>query len=162
MTSPTVARDPCRVLIFDTTLRDGEQAPGCTMSLAEKVAVAEQLVRLGVDVIEAGFPAASRGEQDAVTAVAERIARAGSDGRRVLLIQATDVDMGTARAFDAVAAARKAVATGDPKLLSDILLASAAIPGAFPPRDIQGRLYAELRRAGFGRSGAPSGAESPA
>lgn len=75
--------------------------------------------------------------------MAERIARAGSDGRRVLLIQATDVDMGTARAFDAVAAARKAVATGDPKLLSDILLASAAIPGAFPPREIQGRLYAD-------------------
>ena len=76
MTSVRVARDPCRVLIFDTTLRDGEQAPGCTMSLAEKVAVAEQLLRLGVDVIEAGFPAASRGEQEAVAAVAERIARA--------------------------------------------------------------------------------------
>ena len=76
MTSARVARDPCRVLIFDTTLRDGEQAPGCTMSLAEKVAVAEQLLRLGVDVIEAGFPAASRGEQEAVAAVAERIARA--------------------------------------------------------------------------------------
>ena len=74
MTPPTVARDPSRVLIFDTTLRDGEQAPGCSMSLTEKVAVAEQLARLGVDVIEAGFPAASRGEQDAVTAVAERIA----------------------------------------------------------------------------------------
>jgi hypothetical protein len=45
--------------------------------------------------------------------------------------------------FDAVAAAREAVATGDPKLLSDILLASAAIPGAFPPREIQSRLYAD-------------------
>ena len=76
MTSPTVARDHSRVLIFDTTLRDGEQAPGCSMSLAEKVAVAEQLVRLGVDVIEAGFPAASRGEQAAVAAVAERLASA--------------------------------------------------------------------------------------
>lgn len=74
---------------------------------------------------------------------AERIARAGSDGRRVLLIQATDVDLGTGRAFDAVAAAREAVATGEPKLFSDILLASAAIPGAFPPREIQGRLYAD-------------------
>src|SRR5437763_528877 len=50
MTSARVARDPCRVLIFDTTLRDGEQAPGCTMSLAEKVAVAEQLLRLGVAI----------------------------------------------------------------------------------------------------------------
>jgi hypothetical protein len=75
--------------------------------------------------------------------IAERIAQAGSDGRRVLLIQATDLDSGNAREFDAVAAAREAVATGDPKLLSDILLASAAIPGAFPPREIQGRLYAD-------------------
>ncbi|HKW49733.1 MAG TPA: hypothetical protein VJN70_19910, partial [Gemmatimonadaceae bacterium] len=72
----TVTRDSSRVLIFDTTLRDGEQAPGCSMSLTEKVAVAEQLTRLGVDIIEAGFPAASRGEQDAVAAVAERIATA--------------------------------------------------------------------------------------
>lgn len=75
--------------------------------------------------------------------LAERIARAGSDRRRVLLIQATDVDSGAGRAFDAVAAAREAIATGDPKLLNDILLASAAIPGAFPPREIQGRLYAD-------------------
>ena len=95
MTSPTVARDPCRVLIFDTTLRDGEQAPGCTMSLAEKVAVAEQLVRLGVDVIEAGFPAASRGEQDAVTAVAERIARADTSPIVCGLARATAADIET-------------------------------------------------------------------
>ena len=61
----------------------------------------------------------------------------------MLLIQATDMDGGTARAFDAVAAAREAVATGDTELLSDILLSSAAIPGAFPPREIQGRLYAD-------------------
>jgi hypothetical protein len=75
---------------------------------------------------------------------AEQIVQAGStDGHRVLLIQATDIDGGTARAFDAVAAAREAVATGDTKLLSDILLSSAAIPGAFPPREIQGRLYAD-------------------
>lgn len=61
----------------------------------------------------------------------------------MLLIQATDIDGGIARAFDAVAAAREAVATGDTELLSDILLSSAAIPGAFPPREIQGRLYAD-------------------
>jgi hypothetical protein len=75
--------------------------------------------------------------------MAERIAQTGADGRRVLIIQATDLDNGTARAFDAVAAAREAVATGNPKLLSDILLASSAIPGVFPPREIQGRLYAD-------------------
>ncbi len=75
---------------------------------------------------------------------AERIAQAGSTGgRRVLLIQSTDIDGGIPRAFDAVAAAREAVATGDTNLLSNILLSSAAIPGAFPPLEIQGRLYAD-------------------
>ena len=102
MMSTTVAPNPRRVLVFDTTLRDGEQAPGCTMSLAEKVAVAEQLVRLGVDIIEAGFPAASRGEHDAVVAVAEHIARA--DGAPIVcgLARATAADIETcALALDA-------------------------------------------------------------
>jgi 2-isopropylmalate synthase len=58
------------VRIFDTTLRDGEQAPGCSMTVAEKLAVARQLSRLGVDIIEAGFPAASPGDFDAVQAIA--------------------------------------------------------------------------------------------
>lgn len=58
------------VHIFDTTLRDGEQAPGCSMNLQEKVEVARQLEKLGVDVIEAGFPAASPGDLAAVKAVA--------------------------------------------------------------------------------------------
>ena len=48
-----------RVYIFDTTLRDGEQSPGATMNLEEKVSLAQQLESLGVDIIEAGFPAAS-------------------------------------------------------------------------------------------------------
>src|ERR1700742_951768 len=61
---------PDRVLIFDTTLRDGEQAPGCSMTLPEKLRVARALAELGVDVIEAGFPAASRGDWEAVNAVA--------------------------------------------------------------------------------------------
>jgi 2-isopropylmalate synthase len=61
------------VRIFDTTLRDGEQAPGCTMTRDEKLAVARQLARLRVDVIEAGFPAASPGDWDAVRAVAAEI-----------------------------------------------------------------------------------------
>jgi 2-isopropylmalate synthase len=59
------------VRIFDTTLRDGEQAPGCSMNVDEKRQVARQLARLGVDVIEAGFPAASPGDWDAVRAIAE-------------------------------------------------------------------------------------------
>ena len=58
------------VQIFDTTLRDGEQAPRCSMNLQEKVEVAKQLERLGVDVMEAGFPAASPGDLAAVKAVA--------------------------------------------------------------------------------------------
>jgi hypothetical protein len=73
---------------------------------------------------------------------AKRIDQAGTLGR-VLLIQATDIDSGNARAFDLVAAAREVVATGDTRILSNILLSSAAIPGAFPPREIQGRLYAD-------------------
>ncbi|MDP1798046.1 MAG: 2-isopropylmalate synthase, partial [Planctomycetaceae bacterium] len=60
------------VTIFDTTLRDGEQSPGCSMTVAEKLTIAEALVDLGVDVIEAGFPIASPGDFDAVKAIAER------------------------------------------------------------------------------------------
>jgi len=62
-----------RVMIFDTTLRDGEQSPGASMNTAEKMRLAIQLEKLGVDVIEAGFPAASPGDFEAVKAVAGRI-----------------------------------------------------------------------------------------
>jgi len=60
-----------RIKIFDTTLRDGEQAPGCSMTLREKLRVAKALSDLNVDVIEAGFPAASPGDFDAVKAIAD-------------------------------------------------------------------------------------------
>ena len=59
-----------RVSIFDTTLRDGEQSPGCSMNLREKVRMAMKLQDLGVDIIEAGFPIASEGDYAAVRAVA--------------------------------------------------------------------------------------------
>jgi 2-isopropylmalate synthase len=59
-----------RVSIFDTTLRDGEQSPGCSMNLTEKVRMADQLQDLGVDIIEAGFPIASDGDFAAVKAIA--------------------------------------------------------------------------------------------
>ncbi len=62
-----------RVRIFDTTLRDGEQSPGCSMNLQEKLRLARQLVRLGVDVIEAGFPIASEGDFESVRHIAEEI-----------------------------------------------------------------------------------------
>ncbi|MFA9492037.1 MAG: 2-isopropylmalate synthase, partial [Anaerolineales bacterium] len=66
-------REPNYVRIFDTTLRDGEQSPGATMTSAEKLEVARALARLGVDVIEAGFPAASQDEHDAVQRIAETV-----------------------------------------------------------------------------------------
>ncbi len=62
-----------KVLIFDTTLRDGEQSPGCSMDLQEKLKMAHQLERLNVDVIEAGFPIASDGDFEAVQATAAEI-----------------------------------------------------------------------------------------
>ncbi|HVN42916.1 MAG TPA: 2-isopropylmalate synthase [Steroidobacteraceae bacterium] len=69
MSSP----DPNRVIIFDTTLRDGEQSPGCSMTQPEKLRVARALAELGVDVIEAGFPAASRGDWEAVNQIAREV-----------------------------------------------------------------------------------------
>src|ERR1700758_3167264 len=66
--------DDGRVLIFDTTLRDGEQSPGASMNLAEKLEVAHALRDLGVDVIEAGFPIASPGDFEAVQSIARQIA----------------------------------------------------------------------------------------
>ena len=62
-----------RVLIFDTTLRDGEQSPGISLNTAEKLEIAHQLARLGVDVIEAGFPIASPGDFEAVQAIAREV-----------------------------------------------------------------------------------------
>lgn len=72
--------DPAVVKIFDTTLRDGEQSPGATMTLEEKLQVAEQLVRLKVDIIEAGFPAASPGDLLAVKEIARRVRGAAVAG----------------------------------------------------------------------------------
>src|SRR5712671_5489440 len=62
-----------RLIIFDTTLRDGEQSPGASMNLAEKLEVALALKELGVDVIEAGFPIASPGDFEAVQAIARQV-----------------------------------------------------------------------------------------
>jgi len=62
-----------RIIIFDTTLRDGEQSPGASMNKAEKLRIATQLEKLGVDVIEAGFPAASDDDFLAVKTIAETL-----------------------------------------------------------------------------------------
>jgi 2-isopropylmalate synthase len=71
----TTASDD-QVVIFDTTLRDGEQCPGATMTFEEKLEVADCLDAMGVDIIEAGFPIASEGDFEAVTAIARRVKRA--------------------------------------------------------------------------------------
>ena len=104
-----------RVRIFDTTLRDGEQAPGCTLRLPEKLAVASRLARLGVDVLEAGFPASSPGELRAVQAVAERVGT--TDGPVICgLARATPEDIEACARAIAPAAKRRIhtfIATSD-------------------------------------------------
>jgi 2-isopropylmalate synthase len=75
MTSTSVSEKD-RVVIFDTTLRDGEQCPGATMTLEEKLQVADLLDEMGVDIIEAGFPIASNGDFEAVAAIAARVKNA--------------------------------------------------------------------------------------
>ena len=62
-----------KIYIFDTTLRDGEQSPGASMNLEEKLQIADVLDELKVDIIEAGFPIASNGDFEAVQAVSKRI-----------------------------------------------------------------------------------------
>jgi 2-isopropylmalate synthase len=62
-----------KVIIFDTTLRDGEQAAGGTLNITEKLEIARQLERLGVDVIEAGFPVSSSGDFEAVRLIAGEV-----------------------------------------------------------------------------------------
>jgi 2-isopropylmalate synthase len=75
------------VRIFDTTLRDGEQAPGCTMNVEEKIAIARQLERLNVDVIEAGFAASSPGDFESVSRIAQTLT-----GPRVLSLSRTRIE----------------------------------------------------------------------
>src|SRR4030081_1880622 len=69
-----------KVLIFDTTLRDGEQCPGATMTFEEKQEVADFLDAMGVDIIEAGFPIASEGDFHAVSEIARRVKPSGVCG----------------------------------------------------------------------------------
>ena len=75
---PGVISDPGYVRIFDTTLRDGEQSPGATLTSSEKLEIAKQLAKLGVDIIEAGFPIASPDDFDAVQQIAKVV---GNDVR---------------------------------------------------------------------------------
>jgi 2-isopropylmalate synthase len=79
-----------QIYIFDTTLRDGEQSPGASMNTGEKLRIATQLEKLGVDVIEAGFPAASEGDFQAVSEIAKKIKRAEVAG--LARTSKTDID----------------------------------------------------------------------
>ena len=94
-------RDPDRVIVFDTTLRDGEQSPGCSMNLEEKIQVAELLEEMGVDVIEAGFPIASPGDFEAVHEIAKRVTESSVAG----LARATRKDI--RRASEALKPAKR-------------------------------------------------------
>jgi 2-isopropylmalate synthase len=99
--------DPDRVLIFDTTLRDGEQSPGISLNTQEKLEIAQQLARLGVDVIEAGFPITSAGDFEAVRQIARRV-----EGPVICALARTaagDID----RAYEAV---RDAVGSGGARI----------------------------------------------
>ena len=103
---------PEKIRIFDTTLRDGEQSPGCSMNLQEKIRMAQQLENLGVDIIEAGFPIASEGDFQAVRAISEICETATVAG----LCRTTEIDI--ARAAEALKKAKKSrihtfVATSD-------------------------------------------------
>ncbi|MDH4981569.1 2-isopropylmalate synthase [Hyphomicrobium sp. D-2] len=100
-TSAAEGSEGDRVIIFDTTLRDGEQCPGATMTFEEKLEVADCLDEMGVDIIEAGFPIASEGDFEAVTAIAKRVQNATIAG----LARAINADID--RAGEAVKHARR-------------------------------------------------------
>ena len=106
-----------RLIIFDTTLRDGEQSPGCSMNLAEKLEIALALAELGVDVIEAGFPIASPGDFEAVQAIARQVHGPTICG----LARCNDADID--RAWDALKEA--------PKPRIHVFLATSAIHREF-------------------------------
>ena len=78
-----------KIKIYDTTLRDGEQTPGVNLNFSEKLEIAKQLERLNVDVIEAGFPAASKGDADSVKKIAQTIKNSTVTG----LARCTQKDM---------------------------------------------------------------------
>jgi 2-isopropylmalate synthase len=96
-----MAQDDSRILIFDTTLRDGEQSPGASMNIPEKVELARALAALGVDIIEAGFPIASPGDFEAVRAIAAEV----TDATVCALARCNDRDVD--RAWEAIQFAQK-------------------------------------------------------
>ncbi|XP_057779030.1 2-isopropylmalate synthase A-like isoform X2 [Salvia miltiorrhiza] len=104
---PNHIPDPSYVRVFDTTLRDGEQSPGATMTAEEKLGIARQLARLGVDVIEAGFPASSSADFDAVRMIAAEVGSADADHVPVICGLARCNERDIAMAWEAVKDAKK-------------------------------------------------------
>ena len=90
-----------RIIIFDTTLRDGEQSPGASLNMTQKLQIAKQLAKLNVDIIEAGFPIASQGDFEAVKRVAQEVEGPSVAG----LARATKGDI--ERAWEAVKYAKR-------------------------------------------------------
>ena len=129
--------DPNRVIVFDTTLRDGEQSPGCSMTPNEKLEIAHGLHQLGVDVIEAGFPIASPGDFESVRTIARNIV-----GPRICGLarcNTADID----KAADAVRDAAKARV--------HVFLATSAIHREFKlkmtPAEVAARAVEGVKRA---------------
>jgi 2-isopropylmalate synthase len=129
--------DPNRVIIFDTTLRDGEQSPGCSMNLGEKLEMARALAALGVDVIEAGFPIASPGDFESVQAIAREVSGPIICG--LARCNTADID----RAADAVKDAAR------PRI--HVFLATSAIHREFKlrmtPEEVSKRAVEGVKRA---------------
>ena len=96
-----MAPEEKRIFVYDTTLRDGEQSPGASMNSDKKLRMARQLKKLGVDVIEAGFPVSSQGEFDAVRKIAEEIK--GVEIAAMARAMTNDID----RAWEAIGHAEK-------------------------------------------------------
>lgn len=121
------------VRIFDTTLRDGEQAAGVNLNTAEKIQIAHQLARLGVDIIEAGFPAASPGDLEAVSAIAREVRGPVIAG--LARTRKEDID----RAFEAVREAKK------PRIHT--FIATSDIHMEYKLKMSRNDVLAEIRRA---------------
>src|SRR5437016_11883105 len=118
-----------RVQIFDTTLRDGEQSPGTTMNVEEKLAIARQLEHLGVDVIEAGFAASSEGDFESVRRVAAAVAKP------IVLSLARTREQAVDRAIRAVEKAKRPgihifIATSDIHLKHKLMMSRKDVPDA--------------------------------
>src|ERR1700733_5307708 len=106
ITHPSFGKlDDDRIIIFDTTLRDGEQSPGFSMNLHEKIRMAEALTELGIDVMEAGFPIASPGDYESVKAIAESVGQ--RDDSPVICGLARSGREDVTRAGDAVRPAKR-------------------------------------------------------